>query len=375
MPEIYEDKDIQVVHDSKCPSCGADFVFDPANSMLKCEHCGTIREIEMVRASEQNFDELNIFDLHEWTESKAYKCVNCGAITTLTNGQIATACPFCGAPRVIEDEGHVGIKPNAVIPFRIDKINAKTHYKKWIKSKIFAPSKLKKNFETDTINGVYIPVWTFDANTFSTYYGRLGKRYTTTVGSGKNRRTVTKIRYFTVSGSLSRYFDDIAVEAGDRINQKIYNKIAPYDTNDSVEYDGKYMLGFMAEKYTLNITDGYQVAKNVMTDDIRKAIISQYNADVVDYLDVNTEYSGVKYKYVLLPVWICTYKYNNKGYTFYTNGVTGKSYGKTPLSPLKVGLAILLGLIALVGIGYLVYNYGLEESSVSLLSSLRNMIK
>ncbi|MBR7160180.1 MAG: hypothetical protein IKD20_03990 [Clostridia bacterium] len=373
--ELFDKEDILVVHDSKCPTCGADLVFSPADNMLKCEHCGTQKQIQVSMAREKIFDEADFLGVEDWAESKAYKCVNCGAITTLLKGQIATQCPFCGAPRVIEDEGHVGVKPNAVVPFRIDKISAKAHYDKWIKSRLFAPSKLKKNFKVDTMNGVYIPVWTFDANTFSTYYGRLGKRYTTTVGTGKNRRTVTKIRYFSVSGSLSREYDDVTVEAGDRIDQKIYDKIAPYDTNNSVEYDGKYMLGFMAEKYTLDLNEGYHIAQEIMSDDIRSAIISQYDADVVDYIDINTEYSAVTYKYVLLPMWICTYKYGKKVYTFYTNGESGKSYGKTPLSPWRVGLAILLGLAALVGIGYLVYNnYMLDESAVGLLNDIKNML-
>ena len=342
----------------KCPSCGADLTFDAKIGKLKCAHCSSTFDLtERALNVEKNFFEDVVQD--NWREeAHSYRCENCGAVTVMNKGEIAGHCPFCGANKVIVVEEQSGIKPMNVIPFAFDKEKAKEYYKNWIRKKFFAPRKLKKNFSAKTVNNVYVPCWTYDSATTTNYVGRFGEYYTVVVGSGKNRRTEKRIRWYTVSGSYSRNFDDVAIEASSYVDQAQFDKIAPYDTNNAKDYDGKYLAGAVAERYRVGLADAFEIAKGKMHAVIKNEILGLYHADVVDYLNVYVNYNEVRYKYVLLPLWVCNFGYKGKTYNFFINGETGRTAGKTPLSPLKVGLAVLIGLGVVGGLIWLLYHGG-----------------
>ena len=330
----------------KCSSCGASMTFAPDVGALKCEHCGRIEEVlDKSFAEEKDFFAV----VDGWDgEACAYKCDSCYAVTVFPKGEIAGKCPFCGASNVLSLQDMAGVKPNAVVPFALTRDEAKVYYKKWIRKRLYAPRKLKKDFVADNVNGIYVPCWTYDTKTYSSYVGRLGEYYYVTVGSGKNRRTVRRTRWYTVSGKWDEAFDDIVVESGEKITQSQLESVMPFSTGRAVKYDAKYLSGFLAERYTLGVRECYELAKNFMERVIKNNIVSRYRPDVIDYLNVNTTYADVTYKYVLLPVWLCSFKYKGKEYGFLVNGETGKTKGKAPVSWLKVLLTVL-GTIAVVG--------------------------
>ena len=339
----------------KCPACGANMSFDPGTQTLYCEHCGTHIEIER----DKNIEEIAIekaFDEGEkWNdETTVVRCENCGATVVMEAGTVAKSCPFCGASHVVETDEIPGIKPNVVIPFKFTEDDAVKTCTSWAKKKLFAPTKFKKRLNTENVSGLYFPCFTFDSNTFSAYQGRLGKYYTVTVGTGKNRRTVTKVRYFYVKGDWQRLFDDVTIAVSERINQKLMNKFMPFDYTSACVYDSKFLSGFMANHYEKDIHTSWKEAKDGMDAVIRQEIIRSYNADVVDYLNISTTHQNVTYKYVLLPVYVGNYRFKKKLYNFYMNGSTGKVVGKYPLSAIKVGIAALLAAGILTGIIFLI---------------------
>ena len=336
----------------KCESCGSNMIYDPKKGLVLCEHCGSSKKIEYVRTTERDFNDRPTNKIEDGRQS--FRCVNCGAITVFEKGEIATTCPFCGAANTAQIDEVPGIKPTAIVPFSISKEDSKQFYLKWIKKRIFAPRKLKKTFAVDNMSGVYIPCWTFDTNTVSRYSGRLGETYTVTVGSGKDRRTVTKVRWFNVSGVYERYFDDITIEDSSYINQKSFDKIAPYNTNEANAFDARFMAGFKAERYRTGIDECFKKAQDIVYNVVRKAIIDRYHADRVDYLDINTDYNDKKYKYVQLPMWVCAYRYKEKSFNFFVNGQSGKTHGNYPKSPIRVSIAVFLGLLLLAGIIFLI---------------------
>ncbi|MGN1099517.1 MAG: hypothetical protein ACI4S9_04175 [Christensenellales bacterium] len=354
-----ENTKIQATDSVKCGSCGADMRFDPKTQSLLCDHCGSVVTLNAkVTNEEKDYSKLDDTAFEQWTDGRAFRCENCGATTTFAEGEIATKCPFCGAPKIVSIDEQAGIKPMAVIPFAFTKEDARQYYLKWIKRRIFAPSGLKKSFNADTINGVYIPCWTFDSDTVSDYNGVLGEHYTVTVGSGKNRHTETRTRWFAVKGTFLRSFDDVTVEASSKMEQSDYDKIAPYPTNDACDYDSRFMAGFSAERYDKDVRESFKQAESVMRETVKREIVKKYNADVVQYLNVEMKHTHTTYKYVLLPVWVCSYKYKDKEYRFYTNGKSGKTGGKTPVSPVRAGFAVFLGIALLVLIIYLLMTYG-----------------
>ncbi len=328
----------------ECPGCGANLKYLPEKEALYCEYCKTTISLKGESSTEE-LDFLANCDktINNWNiSSRIVHCENCGANNVVSKEDMTSNCPFCGSSAVINSDELVGEKPNRVIPFKIGKKDVVDNYQKWLKKRFFAPRKVKKSLPNPLINGVYIPSWTYDTDTLSTYKGRLGKTYTTTVGSGKNRRTVTKIRYFNIRGTHKTAFDDILICSGDKLEQNILDKLAPYNTNDSYLYDERYLVGFSAEHYKLSLKDGWTIAKNKAKRSIEQQILNKYHYDVVDYLKVNTTYDKIRYKYVILPVWICLYKYDKKNYSFMVNGESGKIVGKTPISSIKVTLVVLL---------------------------------
>lgn len=342
----------------KCPSCGSNMIFDPESQMLYCEHCGTKRSFEQdLKASEIDLIAGFNCEKTDWNEKdvSVFKCDNCGAKVVLNADETAKICPFCGTAHVKKSEELAGLKPNAVLPFLFGADKASKYSETWAKKRIFAPKKFKKSLNSDNVKGVYSPCFTFDSKTTSFYRGRIGKTYTRTVGSGKNQHTETYTVWKNISGTYYDNFNDILVSAGSKINQKTVDKLSPYDTDSSKEYKENYLLGFMAYHYDKSIEDCWGTAKGKMDAAIRRSILSQYSYDTVDYLNVSTTHEAVTYKYVMIPVYVGNFNYKKKLYNFFVNGVSGKVSGKTPVSALRVLIAVGLGLAAAAGIAFLFY--------------------
>lgn len=336
----------------KCKSCGSNMIFDPDLQCLFCEHCNSkisfnSNDIAKEQDILRGFDNDNLWSIDE---TSIFRCDNCGANVVLQKNSTATSCPFCGTAHVTKLEELKGLKPNALIPFSFGKEKAVEITKNWAKKKFFAPRKFKKNLKTDNVNGIYAPCFTFDSSTTSIYVGRIGKRKTRVVGSGKNQRVETYIVWRNISGTYYNQFDDILIAAGARLGQNEINKISPYDTNLSKTYNENYMLGFMAYHYDSELSDCWNQAKETMDSLLKHKILSQYFYDVVDYIKISTTHDKVTYKYVMLPVYVGNFIYNKKPYNFYVNGSSGRVCGKTPKSILKILLTTFFGLTAVVSI-------------------------
>lgn len=337
----------------KCDGCGANMVFDPDLQKLYCPHCGSVKVLEENgTARELNLSGGLLRDnlYEEADEAVVFRCANCGASVVVSDGKAATVCPFCGTAHVQKTDDLPGLKPNGLIPFSFGVQKAIEYSKAWARKRLFAPKKFKKNLNSENVNGVYTPCFTFDSYTTSVYNGKIGITHTRTVGSGKNRRTETWVEWKYISGTYVFNFDDLLVTAGSKFNQEKLDKISPYDTNASKNYEKKYMLGFMAYKYDEELESCWGFAKGRMDGIIKRGILSQYVYDKLSYLNVSTQHTNVTYKYVMLPVYVGNYNYNKKLYNFYVNGNSGKVWGKTPKSPLKVALAVLFGIAAVCGI-------------------------
>lgn len=359
-----DDEQLKVgTHSVKCSNCGSNMVFDPNTQKLYCPHCDSVKEFN----TDTHTKELDLATAFskgkKWESDKTvvFKCENCGAKVVLNAGETAKNCPFCGTAHVQKTDELAGLKPNGVLPFLFDAVKAAEYCKAWVKKRLFAPSKFKRTLVPENVHGVYLPVFTFDSYTTSTYVGRLGKTHTKTVGSGKNQRQVTYTEWFNVSGTYYEDFDDVLISAENRVGQKNLNKIAPFDTNNGKAYEERYLLGFMAYRYDRDLTDCWGDAKSVMDARIRSGILSQYSYDKVDYLNVSTSHERVTFKYVMTPVYVGNYSYKTKVYNFYVNGTSGKVTGKTPKSFWRIAFAVLCGLIVAAAIGALVYYLNLTE--------------
>lgn len=343
----------------KCAGCGANMRYEPSAQKLVCDHCGSEVDIAAdTNVTERDFSEL---EEHRWAEAglKTVRCDNCGATETVKGDEIATVCPFCSSPLVLEEHCFDGVKPDSLIPFSLDRQKGLEACKKWLKKRFFAPSKFKKNINVTTIRGVYYPVWTFDSTTDTVYAGRLGKTYTTTRRDSKgNTHTEVKVRYFNVSGTRRNYFDDVTVNGGAFVSDKNLSKLQPFPQNRYVVYSSEFLAGFFANNYTVDPYTAFKTAEDRMRETIRRQIIASYNADVVDYLNMSMNHVGKSFKYMLMPVYITATKYRDKLYNQYVNGCTGKITGSAPVSPLKVSVVSLLGAAVIAGVVLLLKFFG-----------------
>ncbi|MCQ2398893.1 MAG: hypothetical protein MJ072_00100 [Clostridia bacterium] len=337
----------------KCPNCGYNLVFDPEKQDLHCEQCDSHFTIP----PNDNVRELNLAEgMNEeesWTGGmKTFTCANCGAQVVLDKTETASVCPFCGTGHVVDKGEFRGLKPTAVVPFALTPKQANESLAKWAKSRILAPSAFHKSFKECNLKGVYMPAFTFDSNTYSTYSGRIGIRHTRRVGSGKDARTETWTEWKYISGSYNKDFDDVLVTAGSNLTQKELTKIGNYSSENNKIYSDEYLYGYSAFVKERTVDSCWKDAKVIMDGEIKRGILSRYHYDFVDYLNVSTTHERPKYKYVLFPVYIGSYSTGKKSYHYVANGVTGKSYGKVPHSPIRVSIAVTIGLALLALILY-----------------------
>ena len=341
----------------KCPACGADMIYDAESGKLLCEHCGTQKDIESKTSEELDFERL-LTDKGGWEGSHVFRCENCGAQEVLDKNEIAKQCPFCGATNIVETSELPDIRPNAVVPFRVALKDAATAVKTWVRKRLFAPQKFRKSAKPEKMKGVYMPSFSFDSQTHSYYTAVLGKHYYVT--RRVNGKTVReqRTRYFTVSGNYEMFFDDVLIQASGTIDQKSLNKLQPFQTNDSREYTKEYLSGYTATQNTKSGLECWEEAKGVIGNRLRSAILSQYVYDVVSSFRISTQYSGITFKYILLPVYVGHCKWHTKIYNFFVNGLNGRVTGKAPISPLKVFITILIAAVILVGLYFLFRMYG-----------------
>lgn len=346
--------------DRKCPQCGAVMDFDPTTGGLYCPYCEYREEIVAEnevgdgKAKELDFATAEFTENCDWGVSKkTVTCKSCGATSVYDALEVASECPYCGSNQVMEASDVKTLAPNGVVPFKITAKDAGQRFVNWLGKKWFAPKAAKQSAKADSFKGIYLPYWTFDADTHSSYTGEYGKDRK--VRQGDKETTVTD--WFRTSGTFDKFIDDELIAGSTAHDTSILNMIEPYNTADNKAYKPEYLAGFGAERYSLGLKDAWEKAKNIIKNKIRSniesKIMNQHNANHVRNLNVNTQFSNITYKYLMLPVWISSFTFNGKVYQFMVNGQSGKVGGKYPVSPWRVMLAILIAIAIFAFIGYL----------------------
>lgn len=348
-----------------CKNCGAKLNFAPGTDSLECQFCGALNEIKInEEARAEAIQELdfnayinNQIDIAPKIEISTIKCNACGGETSFDPNIVSDECDFCGSP-LVSSEAHTSqvIAPKAILPFKINQKEGFNLYKTWLNKLWFAPNKLKKQAkQTEELSGIYTPYWTYDSDTNTNYTGQRGDDYQTTEtyyedGQQKSR-TVTKTRWTYTSGRVSRFFDDIMVPASNTLPRKYIDKLEPWDLQNLVPYDTKYLAGFKTETYQLGLPEGFTLAKEKMDPIIRSDIKRNIGGDHQTISSMNTQYYKTTFKHILLPIWLSAYKYNEKVYRFMINARTGEVQGERPWSWFKITLAVL-GVAAIIGGAY-----------------------
>ena len=350
-----------------CDQCGAQLQFKPGATEMACPYCGHQQVIDSTAEGvdtdaptrEHDFSAMlaRLQQGAEIEETKTLACPNCGARTDFPEGTQAARCPFCDTPVVTDTGAHRHIKPAAVAPFVLSQDQARDAMAKWLGSLWFAPNGLSEYARKGrALNGIYVPYWTFDADTTTDYRGQRGDAYyetRTVTRDGKTQtERVRKIRWRSAAGRVARFFDDVLVLASTSLPKTYTDALHPWDLKALQPYQAQYLAGFSAEGYSLGLEDGFTEARAIMDGVIRQDIRRDIGGDEQRITMVDTDIRDVTFKHILLPVWMAAYKYDGRTFRFVVNGQTGKVQGERPWSKWKIAVAVVIALIVGGAIAY-----------------------
>jgi len=349
--------------EQKCPCCGGAVQFDVGTQKLKCPFCDTEFDIEAVQQAEE-FRENSIEDSINWgvtpqqwgaeeTEGMSvYVCNSCGGEIVVDSTTAASKCPYCDNPVVMKGNFAGDLRPDLVIPFKIDKKAAKESLIKHIASKKFVPKVFKDENHIDEIKGVYVPHWLFscDANTYVNYHAE-------TVRTWKDSNyKYTETSHFDVSRAGSISFDNVPVDGSSKMPDDLMESVEPFDITQGVDFNTAYLAGYLADKYDVTAEQSIPRAN----ERIKQSALDAFRNTVQGYSSVVPVNASVNasngcYKYALYPVWLLNTSWNGEKFTFAINGQTGKIVGDLPVDKGALWRLrlILTPIIGAIGYGLL----------------------
>jgi hypothetical protein len=357
--------EVSALRKHPCPECGGDAEWDASKKALACPYCGTVlpwSDGENALGAAIVEHDLNtalaaisptLRGLK--AEKKSVKCESCQAISIFDPDRAAQRCDFCGSPSIVPVDDLIDvITPESLLPAVIPATRVRDQLRTWYGSRWWAPNKLKRAALTDTLHGIYLPYWTFDAHVDaawtaeSGYYYYVSESYRDANGKTATRR-VRRTRWENSAGHLSHFFDDDAVPGTIGVHAALLRKVEPFPTlTDLKPYDPAYVRGWTVERYQVDLRQASQTSQQQMDAVIRTLCSRQVPGDTQRNLKVHSTYQGRTFKHILVPVWLATYTYGRKSYQVVVNGYTGTMAGEHPLSWVKITLAVLAALLVIL---------------------------
>ncbi|GJM44645.1 MAG: hypothetical protein DHS20C21_14870 [Gemmatimonadota bacterium] len=350
---------IEALAEHTCPACGAAAEWNPTRQALVCPYCSTIAPGELDAASGQIQEIPLARALRELPEEqrgwqmarRSVRCGSCHAISVFEAHNVGSRCGFCGSPELVDyEEIRSPIRPQSLLPFRVDRTRVHEVVRDWWKKRWLAPNALKRRARVDEISGVYLPYWTFDAQAHANWRADSGTYYYTTRtvrGSDGKTRTeqVRHTRWTPAHGSVSHFFDDELIPASQGAHSALLRGVEPFPTREVIPYDTAYLSGFVVEHYQVVLIDAAAAARAAMERSLHALCASRVPGDTYRNLQVEAAWEGETFKHVLLPVWLLTYDFGPKSHQLLVNGFTGAVAGEYPKSKWKIAGLVLLALV------------------------------
>ena len=336
-----------------CQKCGADLTFDPRQQELACPFCGNMQPIALPDGGDVVEQDLEAALQACATRRKEEQglasatqeltCASCGGTVQFVGTLTATSCPYCATP--IEREGvHDSpdrLRVDGLLAFQVEGEAARANLRTWVKSRWFLPSHLARDGIHAAFVGVYLPFFTFDAFTAHRYAGMRGEHYSVTVGEGKSRTTVQRTRWYPVAGEFRRFFDDVLESAGSGLPEKQMDALEPWPLKGLKGFAPEFLSGFLARTYDVPLEKCFRIAKHAMVEELDAEVRERIGGDEQRVLSLDTQWSALTYKHVLLPVWMATYTWKSKPYRVVVNAATGEVQGERPWSGAKITAFVL----------------------------------
>ncbi|MFP4320967.1 MAG: hypothetical protein ACLFTK_00790 [Anaerolineales bacterium] len=329
-----------------CPNCGADRAFSVAEGGLTCTFCGYHEEPESERvgkaAEEFSFNAETIQQAsHGWgIARKEIQCENCGAQTTLPEDMLTHTCSFCGSEKVIQRKAAQDLlRPRVLIVPVVETDQCRQVTRQWLGSSWMTPNSLKAEAVLDRFDLIYLPFWTFDADTDTQWRAEVGERRTS--GTGDNRRTYTVWEWR--NGQLQRSFDDFIVSGTTKVSEVLLDRVSDFDTEGLVTYNPGYLAGVRAQAYDRDLETSWQIGREKMREIVKEACRAQAlrGKDKIRNFSMKMDWENERWRYCLMPVYISAYQFEDETYQVVVNAQTANVNGQRPVAWLKVIAAVV----------------------------------
>lgn len=352
---------MSTLQEYKCPCCGGAVEFDSSIQKMKCPYCETEFDIGALKTYEEELESLPEDDMTwetqaggEWQDGetdgmKVYICQSCGGEIIGDENTGATSCPYCGNHVVMKGQFSGALKPDYVIPFKLDKKAAKEQLKKHMEGKPLLPKMFKSENHLEEIKGIYVPFWLFDADA----EGEVRYKATKVRAWSDSKYDYVETRFYSVVRGGSVGFERIPVDGSSKMPDDLMESIEPYDFSEAVPFTSEYLAGFLADKYDVDAKQSVDRANERIKRSTEEVFAASVNGGYATVMPENSSIrlSGGKAKYALYPVWILNTIWKGKTYTFAMNGQTGKFVGDLPIDKgaywkfrtiWSIGLAVLV---------------------------------
>ena len=328
------------IFEYKCPCCNGALKFHSGVQKMKCPYCDNEFEMETLKEMDEELQKV-AEDKMEWgavctgelssTEAqnlRSYICQSCGGEIVGDATTVASSCPYCDSPVVMKGQVSGELKPDYIIPFKLDKQAAKEGLSRHLQGKKLLPKVFKSQNHIDEVKGIYVPYWIFDADVEANFSYKATKVRTWSDNNYNYRET----SYYSAFRKGTMGFDGIPVDGSTKMADDLMESLEPFDLREAVEFQTAYMAGYLADKYDVSVEDSINRANERVkqsTEDTFRATVQGY--DTVTKEAGSIELSNGKAKYALYPVWLLHTTWQGKQYTFAMNGQTGKFVGDLPM--------------------------------------------
>ena len=355
----------------KCPCCGGAIAFDSKIQKMKCPYCDTEFEMDALKGYDAELQNEQTDDMEwdtsagsEWQEGetdglRTYVCKSCGGEIVGDANMAATSCPFCDNPIIMMGQFAGALKPDLVIPFKLDKKAAKEGLKKHLTGKRLLPKIFKDQNHIDEIKGVYVPFWLFDTDADAQVSYKAANIRTWS----DSRYIYTETRYFLVNRGGSIGFEYIPVDGSSKMPDDLMESIEPFDISEAVDFQTAYLAGYLANKYDVTAEESI----DRVNARVKRSTEEAFAETVKGYDSVNVENSSIQFRggkaqYVLYPVWLLNTTWNGNQYLFAMNGQTGRFVGDLPIDQSAatkwlIGLTMLMSAVS-YGVIWLLHLFG-----------------
>lgn len=338
----------------KCPNCGGTVNFDTSTQKMKCPFCDTEFDVsEVEQPNNEASDEMQ-WDTDtgtRWQEGEdgnmsVFTCKSCGGEIVGDENTVSSTCPYCGNAVVMSGRISGMLKPDYIIPFKLDKKAAKEKLKSYVNSKKLAPNTFKSENRLEEIKGVYVPFWLFDSNINASinYEGTRVRTWR------DNDYEYTETSFYDVYRQGNMSFMNIPVDGSNKMPDDLMESIEPYDFSEAVDFKSAYLAGYLADKYDVDMQASIPRANQRIKESAADTLgntVQGYTSLIPRVTNVQL-INGVS-KYALFPVWLLKTKYKDQNYTFAMNGQTGKIIGNLPVDNGKL-IGIFSGIAAVISV-------------------------